>query len=250
MNGRLRPPLAVALWFGLAGATPGTAELVIMVDGRVLKATTYATTGIHARIELASGGSLTVPLERVERVVDDEIALDADPFEEILVELRFRDDQPIPDTPYGQLIYDTAKRHSVNPELVVAIVRVESGFDEQAALPTGARGLMPLMPATARRLGLGLDELLDAEINLDAGVRYLVELGARYRHNFALMLAAYKAGEETVERYRGVPPFRETRDFIRQVHSFLATERTSSSAEGRSPGGASTGLPRRGGHPT
>lgn len=228
MVGRLRWPLAVALGIGLTLAKPGGADLVIMVDGRVLKVNIFKTTGSQARIELASGGLLTVPLARVERVVNDEVVAESDPLEEIVVELKFLDGQPVPDTPYGQLIYDTAKRHSVNPELVAAIVRAESGFDAQAELPTGARGLMPLMPATARRLGLVPDELLDPELNLNAGVRYLVELGERYRYDLALMLAAYKAGEETVDRYRRVPPFRETYSYIRRIYSLLVVEEAGS----------------------
>jgi soluble lytic murein transglycosylase-like protein len=83
---------------------------------------------------------------------------------------------------------------------------------------------MQLMPATARRLGYPADDLLDPEINLEAGVRYVAELAARYTNDLALILAAYNAGEATVDRYHGVPPYRETRDYIRRIYSYLGVE--------------------------
>lgn len=205
----------------LAIAAPGEADLVVMVDGRVLRAKSVATVDGNARIELLTGGWLTVPLEGVDRVVNDEIETEVDPLQKVFVELSFREDQPVPDSPYGQMIYETAKRHSMNPALVAAVVQADSNFDPNAQSAAGARGLMLMMPSTARHLGLVPDELLDPELNLDAGVRYLVELSVRYRQNLALVLAAYKAGEDTVERYRSVPPFQETRDYIRQVYALL-----------------------------
>ncbi len=209
------------LCIALAGATSAPAELVVMVDGRVLKAMAFTTTDQRARIELPSGGLLTVPLVRVERVVSDELASEADPLEEVFVDLAFRESDQVPDTPYGQLIYDTGKRHLVNPAVIAAIVRADSDFDPNAQSARGARGLMQLMPATARRLGVDPDELFEPETNLDAGVRYLSELGVRYRYKVGLVLAAYKVGEQTVDHHGRVPPFRETRDFIMEIYASL-----------------------------
>ncbi len=202
-------------------AAPAAAELVVMVDGSVLKATSVNVTQERVNVALASGGRLTLSLLRVERVVDDEVEIDADPLEAVVMDLAFIEGQAVPDTPYGELIYETAKRYQLNPALIAAIVRAESAFDPMAESHKGARGLMQLMPATARRLGSVADDLFDPEVNVETGVRYLAELAERYRNDIALILAAYNAGEGTVDRYRGVPPYRETRDYIRRVYSFL-----------------------------
>ncbi|MGH9465242.1 MAG: lytic transglycosylase domain-containing protein [Thermoanaerobaculia bacterium] len=202
-------------------ASPAAAELVVMVDGSVLKAASYRTVDGRAEIELPVGGRLTLSLLRVDRVVDDEVVLETDPLEGVAIPLGFGEEQAVPDAPYGQLIYNIAKRYALNPEVIVAMVRAESAFDPMAESTKGALGLMQLMPATARRFGRATDELLDPELNLETGVRYVAELAGRYANDLALILAAYNAGESSVDRYRGVPPYRETRDYIRRIYSFL-----------------------------
>ncbi len=205
----------------LALAVPASADLVVMVDGSVLKTAGYRVVDGRAEVDLTAGGRLTLSLLRVDRVVADEVLLETDPIENPRVTLAFLEEQTVPETPYGQLIYDTARRYSLNPEVIAAIVRAESGFDPVAESSKGARGLMQLMPATARRLGRRTDELLDPELNLETGVRYVAELAGRYSNDLALILAAYNAGEGTVDRYRGVPPYRETRDYIHRIYAFL-----------------------------
>lgn len=216
----------VAGWFALAAilAGPAPAELVVMVDGSVLKATAVRVVDGRVRVELPAGGRLTLSLLRVERVVDDEVVADTAPLGNPRVNLAFRGEQPVPETPYGQAIYDVARRHSLNPSVIAAMVRAESAFDPAAESAKGALGLMQLMPATARRLGYPTDDMLDPERNLEAGVRYVAELAARYPDDLALILAAYNAGEGTVDRYQGVPPYRETRDYIRRIYSYRGFE--------------------------
>ena len=215
---------AILLAFGLSTAlAPGAgADLVVLVDDRVLKVTTYLVVGETAQMELPSGGRLTLPIGRIERVVDDEIV----PEEEILepspvFTIAFDDADAVPETPYGELIYEAAKRHSLNPSLVAAVVRAESAFDASAVSHKGARGLMQLMPATADRLGIEPGDLFDPGPNLEAGTRYLEWLRGRFGDDLPLMLAAYNAGEGNVDRYGGVPPFRETRDYLRRIYRQL-----------------------------
>jgi soluble lytic murein transglycosylase-like protein len=113
------------------------------------------------------------------------------------------------------MIEQAAVQHQVDPELVRAIVRVESNFNPNAVSPAGAHGLMQLIPATARRFGVA--NPFDPRANLDGGIRYLKHLLGLYKGDLQLALAAYNAGENSVARYRGVPAFRETQDYIRKV---------------------------------
>jgi transglycosylase-like protein with SLT domain len=127
-----------------------------------------------------------------------------------------------PRSPYGELIYDIAIRHSVNPHLVAAMIHVESAFNPRAVSRKGAYGLMQLLPATARRFGLTRKkDLFDPRKNLDAGVRYLKWLTHRFSGDVPKILAAYNAGEGTVERFGGIPPYRETQQYVRKIFGLL-----------------------------
>jgi hypothetical protein len=117
---------------------------------------------------------------------------------------------------YSDVIERQASRHRVRPELVRAVIQVESGFDPLARSPKGAMGLMQLMPQTAADFGV-VDAYNPAE-NIRAGVAYLRALLDRYSGNEELALAAYNAGPGAVERYgQRIPPYRETRDYVRKV---------------------------------
>ena len=110
-----------------------------------------------------------------------------------------------------------ARRHGVDEALVHAVIQVESRYDPFAVSPRGAMGLMQLMPRTAERFEV--TNAFDPVQNVDGGVRYLKELLARYSGQVRLALAAYNAGEEAVERHGGIPPYRETVDYVKRVLS-------------------------------
>jgi soluble lytic murein transglycosylase len=118
-------------------------------------------------------------------------------------------------TRYDAVIADHATRHGIRPELVRAVIQTESAFDPRAVSPKGAMGLMQLMPATARLFNV-LDPF-DPFENIRAGVAYLRRLLDRYGGNEELALAAYNAGPEAVDRHGGIPPYRETRDYVARV---------------------------------
>jgi soluble lytic murein transglycosylase-like protein len=117
--------------------------------------------------------------------------------------------------PYQLLIERTAERHQLDPLLLAALVEVESGRNADAVSPKGARGLGQLMPATARRFDVA--DVHDPAENLDGAARYLAWLIERYQGDLTLALAAYNAGEGAVDRHLGVPPYPETRDYVRKV---------------------------------
>ena len=130
---------------------------------------------------------------------------------------------------YAAEIQEIAREHGVNPGLITAVMRTESGVDPAAVSPKGAGGLMQLMPGTAAALGV-VDRFNPRE-NISGGVRHLRYLLDRYQGSVALALAAYNAGEGVVDAHRGIPPYPETQQYVRRV----LKEAGLSEAAGRTP---------------
>ncbi len=118
---------------------------------------------------------------------------------------------------FSVLIDEAAQAHGVDPRLVAAVARRESAWNPNAMSPVGACGLMQLMPATARYLGVS--DVFDARQNLFAGTRYLRTLLDTFNGDLDLALAAYNAGPGAVAKYNGVPPYRETRAYVAAIRS-------------------------------
>lgn len=126
------------------------------------------------------------------------------------------------------LLSHAGAQHDIDVELLASLVHAESNGHPHAVSRTGAQGLMQLMPGTARQLGVR--DSFQPEQNIDGGTAYLDELLTRYRDNLALALAAYNAGPAAVDKYHGIPPYRETRAYVARVMSEfksrkLATQR-------------------------
>ena len=117
--------------------------------------------------------------------------------------------------PYGDIIHAKAEKYDVDPLLVAAVIEQESKFSHTARSQVGARGLMQLMPKTGR--WMGASDLYDPEQNVEAGVKYIKYLQSRFDGNLNKTIAAYNAGEGNVRRYNGVPPFRETQQYVKRV---------------------------------
>lgn len=118
-------------------------------------------------------------------------------------------------------IEDAGRHHLVSPDLIRAVIQVESEFDALAVSSKGAQGLMQLMPFTARRFGVA--DPFDARQNIFGGVQFLRFLLDLFNGDVSLALAAYNAGEGAVLRYRGIPPYRETRSYVRRIQDLLGS---------------------------
>jgi hypothetical protein len=225
LSARLLPALSIAALLGSAGAA--RAELVHLTSGRVISASKVVLGEETATITLRGGGDVTCSRSLIVRVDPDEV-----PWIEPAQAPATTDDEVRSTAPvlpalevvipaaYRSIVTRAAETHGVDPRLVHAVIAVESAYRPRARSRKGARGLMQLMPATARQYGVR--NAYQAAANIDAGVRHLRTLLDRFAVREAL--AAYNAGEAAVRRFGGVPPFRETRAYVDRVLSLAGLD--------------------------
>jgi len=184
-------------------AVDARAEIAVLANGQTMKISARRTEGDLVFVNLKDGGEVGMPASQIRGFVPDEVA------DEVLA------------APAGSraeleaLAADVARRHGLAPALVLAVASVESGFRPNAVSPKGAQGLMQLMPSTAA--ALGVSDAFDPETNLEGGSRYLAELINLYGGDLTKALAAYNAGPGAVKRHGGVPPYQETRAYVKKV---------------------------------
>jgi hypothetical protein len=223
-NSKFEIVIAIALLVTLlASVSPADAKLAVFVDGRHLKVEDARLEGTVIVLELRGGGSLRVPATRIDRVIADEVA---DPAAPVLpgdpaCPSSWSDDDLPADLPFQEAIADAAQKADLHPWLVAAVVQTESAFDPRARSRAGAAGLMQLMPAAAS--DRGVVDVFDPADNLRGGAAHLRIMLDRF-HSLTLALAAYNAGASTVERYGDVPPYAETRDYVRKVLGLFCPE--------------------------
>ncbi|HDZ90424.1 MAG: lytic transglycosylase domain-containing protein [Deltaproteobacteria bacterium] len=142
------------------------------------------------------------------------------PQRELMIPRAFRKKSAL----FHPIILKAATLHEVDPALIKAVIMVESRYDPRAVSRQGAKGLMQLMPRTAR--ALGVEDVFDPEHNVNGGVKYLRQLLDEFNHDLELALAAYNAGSSKVRRYRGVPPIKATRRYVTKVFEYYRYYKT------------------------
>jgi soluble lytic murein transglycosylase-like protein len=215
----------------VCAAIPASASIAVFSDGRSSKIETYAVEGELIHLTLQGGGEMSLPLRRIERIVDDEIVAPevVEEVKQIVEEQggvfpkrswRYSEQsKPLWQSKYNDIIIDAAKKFDVDAALVSAVIKAESDYNPRTLSNKGARGLMQLMPATAERFGV--TNSFDPAQNIHAGTRYLRWLLKTFDGNADLAVAAYNAGEGNVWKYDGVPPFRETVNYIKRISKHI-----------------------------
>ncbi|HEX9985664.1 MAG TPA: lytic transglycosylase domain-containing protein [Thermoanaerobaculia bacterium] len=209
----------------LATSAVANASIAVFTDGRNMKITSYEVTDDTVHL-IFGGGRMTLPINRIERIVDDEYVAP-----EVVAEVkkiveeggvfparswRFtQESQPLFKSQFNEIIVAAAMKYDVDAALVSAVIKAESDYNPQTVSHKGARGLMQLMPATAKRFGV--TNSFDPTENIYAGTRYLRWLLDKFEGNADHAVAAYNAGEGNVWKYKGVPPFRETVTYINRI---------------------------------
>lgn len=205
--------------FALAAvALPASAEIVYLSSKRTLSVKSHRVEGDSVILTLRGGGEVTCDKSLIEKIVPDEVPY-TDPADAKPVGTAGTGGAVDPDlferTPYGEVIAAVSQAHGVDPMLVRALIQVESNYRARARSNRGAMGLMQLMPATAR--AYNVRNPYDPKANIAAGVKHLKSLIDRW--GVELALAAYNAGEGAVKKFNGVPPYRETRNYVSKILS-------------------------------
>jgi len=196
------------------------ADIVVFKTGRTMSVQAYRVDGDRATLILREGGEASFAAALIDRVDPDEVPYPVPTVPDAAavtspVELQFigPSDEVLAARPFAGLIASVAQSQGVPVRLVHAVIEVESNYQPQARSLKGARGLMQLMPATAKQYGVR--NSYDPKANLEAGVRHLKDLMSRLELPAAL--AAYNAGEAAIMKYGGLPPFLETQSYVRRI---------------------------------
>jgi soluble lytic murein transglycosylase-like protein len=209
------PAVVGGLFFALFALIPASAaaDLVLLTNGRTIQVEVCLFEGDTALLIFPGGGEVRTPRSLIAELLPDEEPDAIDEAELAYAHSAAASGPRLAPSALRGLIDELARRHGVDRRLAHAVVRAESNYDPLAVSPKGAMGLMQLMPATARQYGV--EDPFDPLQNLDAGLRHLRSLLVRYDRSRAL--AAYNAGQGAVDRYGGVPPYRETQRYVRRI---------------------------------
>jgi len=195
------------------GATEARAEIVYFSTGRTLSIKDHRADDDKLVLSLRAGGEIVCDPALIDRIVPDEVPYPEPEAEKPAVVAAEAPQASLAPVKYGDIIEKVSAEQDVPVKLVRAVIQVESAYHERARSPKGAMGLMQLMPATAKQYAVA--DPYDPASNIEAGVKHLKSLLQRLP--VALALAAYNAGEAAVQRFNGIPPYRETQDYVSRI---------------------------------
>ena len=197
-------------------ASQAQAEIVFLTSGRSVSVKGHRADGDRIILTLRTGGEVTCDKSLIDKILPDEV-----PYQEPVAVAAEADEQApadsgavLQETPYGEIISAVSEAHGVDPLLVRALIQVESNYQARARSRKGAMGLMQLMPSTAR--SYNVRNPFDPKANIEAGIKHLKSLIDRFGR-LELGLAAYNAGEAAVTKFNGIPPYRETRNYVSRI---------------------------------
>jgi hypothetical protein len=211
---------AAALFALIVVEAPASAEIVFLSSGRTLSVKAHRLDGDNIVLTLRSGGEVTCNKDLITKIDQDDVPYiepDAPKAPEPVKTTDADQENLLEGTPYAEIIAAASEAEGVNPMLVRAVIQVESKFRPTARSRKGAMGLMQLMPATAREYNVR--NPFEPKANIEAGIKHLKTLIDRFGSSIELGLAAYNAGPGAVEKFNGIPPYRETRDYVRRILS-------------------------------
>ena len=211
-----RSLLVAIVCTGVLGATavPARAELAFFANGSAISVKSHRVEGNALILSMRSGGEMTLDPSIIVRFAPDEV-----PYPEPAAEVTAPAPKPADAVPYGEIIDKFSREQGVDARLVRAVIQVESAYQERARSRKGAMGLMQLMPETARQYAVA--DPYDPASNIEAGIKHLKGLIDRLPR-LELALAAYNAGEAAVQKFRGMPPFPETRDYVARIMKLVS----------------------------
>jgi soluble lytic murein transglycosylase-like protein len=209
----MRIILSLALILVLPGAA--WADILKLTNGRTMSVESCRFDGDTVIIEFRGGGEVKASKDIVAEILPDEVPHPMAYALEALAMSAAAAGPRLSDLAIRDLVDRVAARLGVNQRLARAVVQVESNYEPKAVSSKGAMGLMQIMPVIAQEFSV--DDPFDPEKNLEAGMKHLRDLLDRYGNDSMRALAAYNAGEGAVSKYGGVPPYRETRDYVQRV---------------------------------
>jgi len=214
---RIRLATAVLTLAVSAFLSARAAERITLRSGSQFDCSRQEAAGDHVRLFLLTTVTTGDAVNYVEVPAASVVSVESipDPPAVPAVEAAPRSAEPLTQAEMTQMLARAGEQHNIDADLLASVIKAESNGNALAVSRTGARGLMQLMPATASTLGV--QDSFAPEQNIGGGTAYLDQLLTRYKDNIALALAAYNAGPIAVDKYHGIPPYRETRAYVARV---------------------------------
>jgi soluble lytic murein transglycosylase-like protein len=198
---------ALFLFVLLALSRTAFAEILVLENGKTMKVKSYSVEGARLQAVISDRSDMMIPLDWVKEIRPTP--------PEPVAENEALNTMAAANFAYSDIVLSMARKHQVDWRLIEAVLATESNYNPKAISPKGARGLMQLMPETAKLYRV--KDLYDPRENIEAGVRHLKMLMERYEGKLEYVLAAYNSGEKAVDQYRGIPPYQETRSYVKKV---------------------------------